>query len=231
MSSKTMHDDISYKYRADEKSLLRKVLEGTLDKSVYIHSYTPTKVIGRLFDGVDHLDIRVTGNLPNNFLDYSPVESIILRVDKEGSVNLRSILTHTGGTKRFEIIFGDNVTSIDTTHTAFTSNLALEILIIRAKNPSFSGVLSGTGPFAYNNTVLKTIVLDMDSVCALTGNLVSSIYGQNGIGGTIYIPKTLYDHLGDGSALDYKSATNWSTYDSYGTITWAQIEGSEYEEA
>ena len=48
-------------------------------------------------------------------------------------------------------------------------------------------------------------------------------------GGTIYIPKVLYDELGTGSSLDYKAATNWSTVDGYGTITWAQIEGSQYE--
>lgn len=48
-------------------------------------------------------------------------------------------------------------------------------------------------------------------------------------GGTIYIPKVLYDHLGDGTSLDYKAATNWSTVDGYGAITWAKIEGSAYE--
>lgn len=51
--------------------------------------------------------------------------------------------------------------------------------------------------------------------------------GQSG--GTIYIPEILYNHLGDGSSLDYKAATNWSTMDGYGTITWAKIEGSIYE--
>lgn len=54
-------------------------------------------------------------------------------------------------------------------------------------------------------------------------------FKSGGTGGTIYIPKVLYDHLGDGSSLDYKAATNWSTIDGYGTITWAQIEGSQYE--
>lgn len=54
-------------------------------------------------------------------------------------------------------------------------------------------------------------------------------FNSGGTGGTIYIPKALYDHLGDGSSLDYKAATNWSTIDGYGTITWAQIEGSQYE--
>ena len=54
-------------------------------------------------------------------------------------------------------------------------------------------------------------------------------FASDGSGGTIYIPKTLYDHLGDGTALDYKAATNWSTINGYGTITWAHIEGSVYE--
>lgn len=54
-------------------------------------------------------------------------------------------------------------------------------------------------------------------------------FASGNSGGTIYIPKTLYDHLGDGSSLDFKAATNWSTIDGYGTITWAQIEGSIYE--
>lgn len=53
---------------------------------------------------------------------------------------------------------------------------------------------------------------------------------NGGAGGEIYIPKSLYDHLGDGTALDYKAATNWSTVDGYGTITWRQIEGSAYED-
>ena len=57
----------------------------------------------------------------------------------------------------------------------------------------------------------------------------STPFKSGGTGGTIYIPKVLYDHLGDGTSLDYKAATNWSTIDGYGTITWAQIEGSIYE--
>ena len=62
-------------------------------------------------------------------------------------------------------------------------------------------------------------------------NCFSSTYFASGkSGGTIYIPKALYDHLGDGSALDYKAATNWSTVNGYGTITWAKLEGSQYED-
>ncbi len=85
---------------------------------------------------------------------------------------------------------------------AFKNVASLNTLIFRSNTPlvlSFEAVFDGT-PFA-----------------------------SSGSGGTIYIPKVLYDELGTGSALDYKAATNWSTIDSYGTITWAQIEGSIYE--
>lgn len=78
---------------------------------------------------------------------------------------------------------------------------------------------------------LATLALRSDAVLPLT-NLSAfnnTPFASGGTGGTIYIPKVLYDHLGDGSSSDYKAATNWSTVNGYGTITWAQIEGSIYE--
>lgn len=50
-----------------------------------------------------------------------------------------------------------------------------------------------------------------------------------GGGGTIYIPKVLYDHLGDKSSLDYKAQTNWAALDAAGHTNWLPIEGSIYE--
>ena len=79
---------------------------------------------------------------------------------------------------------------------------------------------------------LKTLVLrKTDGVTELWSSsaLSGTPYDNGGTGGTIYIPKALYDHLGDGSELDYKAAANWSVYDAYGTITWACLEGSDYE--
>lgn len=73
--------------------------------------------------------------------------------------------------------------------------------------------------------IRKTSIPTMHNASALSNTKFKS----GGTGGTIYIPKALYDHLGDGSSSDYKAATNWSTIDGYGTITWAQIEGSIYE--
>ena len=79
---------------------------------------------------------------------------------------------------------------------------------------------------ALTTVILRsTTLVTLDNVSAFNNNTFKS----GGSGGTIYIPKTLYDHLGDGTASDYKAATNWSTIDGYGTITWAKIEGSQYE--
>ena len=81
-------------------------------------------------------------------------------------------------------------------------------------------------------SALDTLILRKTSGVVDLGNtnvFNGTPFASGGSGGTIYIPKALYDHLGDGTSLDYKAATNWSTFDGYGTITWAQIEGSVYE--
>lgn len=76
-----------------------------------------------------------------------------------------------------------------------------------------------------------TFIIRGDTVLTLhnTTAFDSTKFASGGAGGTIYIPESLYNHLGDGTSLDYKAATNWSTINGYGTITWAQIEGSYYE--
>lgn len=77
---------------------------------------------------------------------------------------------------------------------------------------------------------LETVIIRGTHLATLsgTGNFTNTPFKSGGTGGTIYIPKVLYDQLGTGTN-DYKTATNWSTVDGYGTITWAQIEGSQYE--
>lgn len=77
---------------------------------------------------------------------------------------------------------------------------------------------------------LKTIVLGYENVVDCNASMFGQTpFASGGSGGDIYIPKTLYDHLGDGSNLDYLRNTRWNTFNSYGTITWHPIEGSEYE--
>ena len=79
---------------------------------------------------------------------------------------------------------------------------------------------------------LQTLILRSTALVSL-GNVAlfnnTPLRGYNGLTATIYIPKTLYDHLDDGTADDYKAASNWSTMDAGGYITWAKIEGSYYE--
>ena len=83
-----------------------------------------------------------------------------------------------------------------------------------------------------NCPALNTLILRRsNAITAMQGTsaLSQTCFGSGKSGGTIYIPQSLYDHLGDNSALDYKHASNWSTFEGYGTITWAKIEGSYYE--
>lgn len=84
---------------------------------------------------------------------------------------------------------------------------------------------------AFNgNTIMNTLIIRSSTIPALggTGAFTGTPFASGGTGGTIYIPKSLYDALGTGTN-DYKAATNWSVIDGYGTITWAKIEGSQYE--
>ena len=86
--------------------------------------------------------------------------------------------------------------------------------------------------FFNGDTALHTIIIRTENRIGGLGNIntfTGTRFASGGAGGTIYIPKALYDHLGDGTSLDYKAATNWSTVNGYGTITWAKIEGSQYE--
>ena len=89
-----------------------------------------------------------------------------------------------------------------------------------------------TGADAFRDcNALKTIILRKTSVASLSNsNAFRSCtpIQSGGTGVDIYIPKTLYDALGTGTN-DYKAASNWSTLDGYGTITWHPIEGSIYE--
>lgn len=89
------------------------------------------------------------------------------------------------------------------------------------------------GDMFTNCSKLKTIVLRRTTVqgshTVTDWASGGTPFASGGSGGTIYIPKVLYDHLGDGTSLDYKHDSKWSVVDGYGTITWAQIEGSYYE--
>jgi len=82
----------------------------------------------------------------------------------------------------------------------------------------------------FRNSSVTTIILRCTSVATLYNGKVfnGTAFASGGTGGTIYIPKTLYDQLGTGTN-DYQSSVYWSTVHGYGTITWLPIEGSQYE--
>lgn len=154
------------------------------------------------------------------------------------ALHMRSSLTH---------VYLPNVTYVGENCIRGCSNL------ISARLPRLTS-LHPTGYVFYGNTklslvdwgacelrsnnfticrALKTLILRKETAiqpCNNTSVFTETPFASGGSGGTIYIPKALYDHLGDGTSLDYKAATNWATYDSYGTITWAQLEGSPYED-
>ena len=104
--------------------------------------------------------------------------------------------------------------------------LGMDIGTAGVDSPS---TLALTGMATYNGN-MATLILRYSSIVKLAKwDVLPSRFGNNGAGGTVYIPQSLYNHLGDGTASDYKAASNWSTYEGYGTITWAKIEGSQYE--
>ena len=78
--------------------------------------------------------------------------------------------------------------------------------------------------YFYNNSKLATIILrKSNGITQLENAAVLNIahFKSGGSGGTIYAPSALIS--------TYQSATNWSTINGYGTITWLPIEGSIYE--
>ena len=87
------------------------------------------------------------------------------------------------------------------------------------------GSLASTGnSMFWACTKLKTIILRRTSAITAMAHsnvLSNTPFADGGTGGTIYAPSALI--------ASYKTASNWSTYEGYGTITWAAIEDSYYE--
>lgn len=83
------------------------------------------------------------------------------------------------------------------------------------------------------NDPYDTLILrNSTQVVAAQSNtgLVNAQFSANKSGGTVYIPRVLYDHLGDGSALDYKANTVWNAMlNANPNNSFAPIEGSYYE--
>lgn len=188
----------------DPNENLKKRLSNTLDSTTYIDFENEGTLMQRAFDGCTTV---VTLHL----------------------ANLNSI---TGGNAY--IFNGCNnletvILDINTASALIPQNCFNNCTKLRAVDVNVN--VGGGAFYGGNKPDFKTLILRKSTVASL-GNIsafTNTPFASGGTGGTIYIPKALYDHLGDGGSLDYKAATNWSTVDGYGTITWAKIEGSIYE--
>ena len=88
------------------------------------------------------------------------------------------------------------------------------------------GVISGIAANAFANCYkLQTLVLrKTGSICTLanvSAFLNTPMRGYNSLTGTVYVPSALIS--------TYQTATNWKTLYDAGTVTFAAIEGSEWE--
>lgn len=77
--------------------------------------------------------------------------------------------------------------------------------------------------FFQSSAKLATIILRKTTICtnSHTNIFQGTKYANGGAGGDIYVPSNLIS--------SYQSSTNWATQNSWGTITWKAIEGSQYE--
>lgn len=102
--------------------------------------------------------------------------------------------------------FGENLNVIAA--AAFEGSSKFDTLILRASTPcNFYRLGNAWHPFG------------------------STAFKQGGSGGTLYIPKALYDHLGDGSEFDFLADSSWNQIlsSSWGNNQVLPIEGSPYE--
>ena len=182
----------------------------------------------------------ITSVRANGFQNYSALESITLpnvtsvkanafqQCTGLTDVHLPNLTTLTGSEQfkmcsKLEVIALPKLTS----SMGYVFQSCTKLKTVDLYSPSSLG----TSTFA-SCSVFDTLILRKSSGIIALGNVNTfsgTAFKSGGTGGTIYIPKALYDHLGDGTALDYQHATNWSTVHGYGTITWAKIEGSIYE--
>lgn len=105
-----------------------------------------------------------------------------------------------------KIDFGENLILIAA--AAFEGSQQFDTLILRASTPCvFYRLGNAWHPFG------------------------STPFKQGGSGGTLYIPKALYDHLGDGSEFDFLADSSWNQIlsSSWGNNQVLPIEGSPYE--
>ena len=160
--------------------------------------------------------------------------------------NITTLKTRLQQYKTVATFYSTRWTSVN---SAFTGSLFSSIVLIPPNANSGTGNnfnngntslticdfgpnLSTIGSQAFaNNTAFNILILRSLSVVNLTNinAFTTTPFGSGGAGGTIYIPESLYGHLGDTGIYDYKQHSLWHQIDDYGTITWASIKNTYYE--
>lgn len=202
-------------------------------------------------DVMAYANAEISVNVPSSggdyvaadFADKTKPTGAVTFLQASFPANAVYFAERTGITK----LYAPNLTTTGNLSNVFRGMTALQYAIfpncVRFYNSCFFGCTnlvaidckggSTGGSTVFSNcSKLKMIILrKSDGIAELnSGNSFGGTpFASGNSGGTIYIPKALYDHLGDGSSLDYKAASNWSAVDGLGTITWACIEGSQYE--
>lgn len=119
-----------------------------------------------------------------------------------------------------------NSTNTSMNGFGFTGNISIDIYDIGKSNQLYISNLPTTAP-------LSVLIMRKENgvVTFQTGasSLNSLAFAEGGTGGEIYIPEVLYNHLGDGTSLDYKANSAWAELETRGTVTWKKIEGSVWE--
>lgn len=181
--------------------------------------------------GTDYLAQLLTNTLTS--YSNNDVTSVITRAFSDAT-NLTSVSLPNVTTTGQDAFSNTKIEKLVFPKYTGTSNYAFRNMPYLTAIDILGGTQFSQQTFSYDAN-LKTIVIRKSSAIVAISNAnafnTSTPFASGGSGGTIYIPKALYDHLGDGTSLDYKAATNWSTINGYGTITWAKIEGSAYENA
>lgn len=191
-----------------------------LDKSkpvgaISSNATAPAPVTART--NITSITLPEATSLPANFA-ANCTSLTTLYVPKVTTLNITNIVTYTA----IEALAFPKAAGAPIYGACISYNSALKRLDFGGNNQKYNnGALQG-------NPMLTVLIMRCPTVAQL-GNVNvfnSTPFRSGGTGGTIYIPKSLYDHLGDGTADDYKAATNWSTLDGYGTITWKSIEST-----
>ena len=141
----------------------------------------------------------------------------------DGPITSLQSLAFTGTSMSLSSVSFPNM-SLSSLPTAFGSSTATNACHQLAYADIGSTKDIASNAFA-NCYALQTLILRRsDAICSL-GNvsafLNTPMRGYNSLTGTVYVPSALIS--------TYQTATNWATLYNGGTVTFAAIEGSEYE--